>query len=111
VIHKPEPWSATDATKIITGLARDVFDLQLTQHARERMSERDIVTADLLHVLKTGSVHKSGELREPYSTHCYTIEGAVPTRGSLRLRIVVRPNVNVERKFIKVITTMWVDRS
>jgi hypothetical protein len=108
VIHKPEPWSATDATKIITGLARDVFDLQLTQHARERMADRDIVIADLLHVLKTGSVHKPGEAREPYSTYCYTIEGSVPTQNSLKLRIVVRPNVNVERKFIKVVTTMWI---
>jgi hypothetical protein len=110
VIHKLEPWSAADATKIITGLAHGIFELQLTQHARERMSERDIVTADMLHVLKTGSVHKPGQVREPYSTYCYTIEGSV-AKSSLKLRLVVRANVDVERKFIKVVTAMWVEHS
>lgn len=103
----PGEWSPADATKRINACARDrLLDLSLTEHAQQRLIERDLLTADLLHVLKTGFVYEKPEPSTQAGFFKYCIEGKSPNSGNRILRAIVIPDGRTE---LKVVTIMWRD--
>ena len=69
------------------------------------MADRDVIMADLLHLLKSGFVHDEPEpaTREHFK---YRIEGTTPNSDGRTLRAVVIPSGDCE---LKIVTVMWRD--
>jgi Domain of unknown function (DUF4258) len=60
--QKPQPWSPADATDSIRSLVREgKFTLALTNHASDQMKARDLISSDVLHVLRHGFVYEKPE--------------------------------------------------
>lgn len=103
----PGEWKPADATtRIRTCAASDDLDLDVTDHAREQMRERDIIMGDLLFLLKTGFVYDAPvrATREGYFR--YAVEGATPSSDGRSLRAIVIPSGGCE---LKIVTVMWRD--
>jgi hypothetical protein len=103
----PGEWSPADATRHINACAKDpLLDLSLTVHVHERLSDRDLIIRDLLHVLRTGFVYDKPEPSTQTGFFKYCIEGKSPNSGNRLLRAVVIPDGRTE---LKVLTIMWRD--
>ena len=77
----------------------------MAKHAKERLQERELIQADLLHVLKQGFVYNDPEPASRDGYFKYRIEGPTPNSGGRNICAVVIPGGTV----IKVITIMWRD--
>lgn len=107
--QKQQPWKPADATDSIRSISRDVkFTLDLTGHALEQMSERDIISPDVLHVLKHGFVYLDPEPATKIGCYKYKIESTSPA-GARVIRLVVIPWSNPPE--IKIVTVMWRDEA
>jgi hypothetical protein len=105
--QKRQPWKPADATDAIRSISQDAnFTLDLTGHARDQMKERDIVSSDLLHVLKNGFVYDQPEPATVEGCFKYKIESKSPA-GAREVRIVAIPWNNPPE--IKIVTVMWRD--
>lgn len=108
VISKPQPWAPGDATDTIRAIAKsDCLGLITTKHAREQMAERELITSDVLYVLKNGFVYDEAQESTRLGCFKYRIETRSPNSGSRTVRIVALPDA--DRCMIKVVTVMWVD--
>lgn len=103
-----EPWGPADATTAIRDAARhEKFRVTLTGHARQRMSERDLIMGDLLYVLKNGFVYAPPERATQPDLWKYCIETRSPNSGNRVVRLVVIRDVS--RLWAKIVTVMWAD--
>ncbi|XBQ16289.1 MAG: DUF4258 domain-containing protein [Oceanicaulis sp.] len=95
-----------DATKLINAFAADMgLSLTWTLHGKQRLRERSLIIADVMHVLCTGFVHVRPQ---PASRGFwkYQIEGASPNSGGRTVRVVVFPGPGPS---LKIVTVMWRD--
>jgi len=105
-----QPWKPADATLIIRRLANDSkLKLQWTKHAKDRLSERDLIISDVLYVLKQGIVYEDGEQSTQPGLYKYLIESRAPNSGNRVVRLVVIPDE--PRIWIKLVSVMWVDEA
>ena len=107
---KSGPWKPADATRKINKMAReDSLDLAWTDHAKERLEERDLLIGDVLHLLKTGMVYQEAEKSTRQSCYKYIIEGQTPNSEGRSIKAVVVAQENMQ--ILKIVTVMWADRS
>lgn len=111
ILTVPEqPWSQADATKYVQEIAQHpAFSLAYKLHAKERLAERNLITSDVLHVLKHGFVYKDAVAARAGGHFKYEIEGSSPNSGSRSIRLVAIPDYALIK--IKLITVMWVDET
>lgn len=103
----PGAWSPADATKRINHCAkRDDFQLSWTFHAKERLNERELIVADVLHLLRSGFVYEGPEEASRDNFFKYKIEGTTPNSEGRTVRLVIIPD---GRSAIKIVTVMWRD--
>jgi len=81
--------------------------LSYTDHAKERMYERGIRGADVVHVLKRGHVSVAPEPTNRPDCYKCKICAKTPNSGGRTICVVVIPNIG--RVAAKVITVMWED--
>ncbi|WP_417487738.1 DUF4258 domain-containing protein [Maricaulis sp.] len=77
-----------------------------TLHVKERLLERGLIEADLLHILKFGFVYEEGEAATREGYYKYRIEGTSPNSDGRTLVAVVIPSQSCA---LKVVTIMWKD--
>ncbi len=70
------------------------------------MAERDLVTGDVLHVLKHGFVYDDPEPSTQDGFFKYKMECRTPNSGGRVVRIVVIPSTG---NAVKLVTVMWKD--
>jgi len=100
-------WSPADASRHLNAMAADpLLNLSLTLHARERLSERGLIMADVLHVLGTGFVYEDPEPASRPDLWRYKIEGLSPNSHGRHVRVVVIPGPGPS---FKIVTVMWKD--
>ncbi|GGK23281.1 DUF4258 domain-containing protein [Salinarimonas ramus] len=103
-----QPWAPADATDRLRALARDPdCELALSSHARDRLGQRDLTTADVLWVLKTGFVTSPPQQVRSVGRFRYRIDGPAPNTGRRSIRVVVIPDE--DRCMLFVVTVMWID--
>lgn len=83
--------------------------MQLTQHAKDRMAERDLIMGDILHVLRNGFVYSDGEAATREGLYKYKMENKSPNSASREVRVVVIPSPTAAQA--KIVTVMWVDET
>jgi hypothetical protein len=103
-----DPWNKSEATEAIRKMAKsERLGLIYKLHARERLSERNLIMSDVLFVLKNGFVHNDAvkSTREGY--HKYAIECRSPNSGGREVRVIAIPDLETCK--LKIVTVMWVD--
>jgi len=73
----------------------------------ERLRQRDLLTGDILHVLKNGFVYDEPEESTQLGLFKYRMEAGTPNSGNRTVRVVIVPD-DRGHVIIKVITVMWV---
>ena len=105
--YKAQPWKPSDATDFVRRLAIDQnLTLDLTNHARDQMNNRDLIISDVLHVLKYGFILEDPDKATQPGCFKYRMEASTPA-GSRGVRVVAIPWVTPVE--IKVVTVMWRD--
>lgn len=105
---KPQPWSPADATDEIRALARQSsLKITYSQHAKERLEERDLAIGDVLYVLKNGFVYETASESTQPGLFKYAPESRSPNSGSRTVRVIVIPDP--ARVWVKIVTVMWAD--
>lgn len=107
-MRKPQPWSTADATIEINRMSKSAtLKLSYTSHAKERLSERELLVGDALYVLKNGFVYDEPEPSTQVGLYKYKIESRTPNSNNRFVRAVVIPDE--PSCHIKVVTLMWAD--
>ena len=109
--EKPDCWPIGKAEKHIHAYARATSSLELayTDHAEEKMAERDISVADIFRVLETGQIYDDPREGTKPGYCKYKICGKTANTRSRQICVVVIPDPH--KSAIKVITVMWRDVS
>lgn len=105
---KDEPWNTTDATYAIREMARHpALSIAYKVHATQRLVERGIIVSDVLHLLRTGFVHKDAVKATQTGWYKYIVEGLTPNSAGRKIGAVVIPNAEYLK--VKIVTVFWVD--
>jgi hypothetical protein len=96
-----------EATECIRKKCGPDLTLHWTQHAKDRLAERDLTMGDVLHVLRFGFVHDDAEPSTRPTAWKYRMECVTPNSGGRTVRIVVIPFAT--SCDLKVVTVMWAD--
>lgn len=102
-----KPWKPADATNEIRRLASSEIWLTYSDHAKERMGERDLIVSDILHVLKFGFVHQEAERSTRPGLYKYRMQSRTPNSGDREVGVVLIPDRH--NAHIKIVTVMWID--
>jgi hypothetical protein len=106
-IPSAQPLTPAQATRCIREKARDAaFSLVWTDHVAQRMEERDLLSGDVKHVLKFGTVHQEGVNATQKGLFKYAIEATTPNSNGRTVRLVVIPMPDCA---VKVVSAMWRD--
>ena len=106
----PGCWSSREAERRIRGYARAApIELAYTQHAEEKMEERDISAADILRVLEIGHIDDEPEEGTKPGYCKYKICGKTANTKNRQICVVVIPDPH--KPAVKIITVMWRDMS
>ena len=106
----PQPWSPAQATERIRAIAgRTQFVLSLTQHAKDQITERDLLVGDVLYLLKNGFVYDNGIPSTRQGFFKYQIECRTPNSGNRDVRVIGIPDWAANE--IKIVTVMWRDEA
>jgi hypothetical protein len=107
---RPQPWKPADAARIFNDMASDLdMDIKVTDHAQERMDERNLDLGDALYVLSRGTVHDDAEYDRKHRSFVYLIIGKSPNSGPRFVRCVVAPARDPKLCRITLISIMWRD--
>lgn len=106
---RSRPWPPAKATSELRKLAQQDFNLCLTAHAREQLTERDLIAGDLTHVLKHGFVYEEAEPSTREGYYKYKMECISPNSDGRTVRVVVIPGS--KPLDLKIVTIMWVDET
>ena len=103
-----ESLSSAKATKEINKLACDpLCNLSKSPHAEERLEERNILTGDLLYLLKKGFIYDVAEASTRKDLWKYRIEGVTPNSNGRTITAIIVPDFKT--KHIKIVTCFWKD--
>ena len=103
----PGEWTPANATQRINACAKsDRLTLAFAAHVHDRLEERDLIMADLLHLLKTGFVYDDPEPSTREGHFKYRVEGKTPNSDGRTVRAVVIPSTDCA---LKIVTIMWRD--
>ena len=103
-------FSPSKATDEVRQLAKtDRLDISKTIHAEDRLSERDILTGDLLHLLRNGFIYEEAEPATRSDLWKYVIEGETPNSAGRILCAVIIPDIT--NCHIKFVTCYWKDKN
>lgn len=108
-LGQAQPWKPADATDFIRQITKGDPTLVIRKHAKEQMSERGLITGDILHVLKRGFVYEAPEKSTRDRLYKYRMECSTPNSNSRTLRIIVIPCA--KDSLLKVVTIMWLDEA
>ena len=97
---------AAQATEHIRGKTGTHLHLHWTRHAKEQLLTRDLITGDVLHVLKHGFVYEEGEPATRQGLFKYNVECVTPNSGGRTIVVVVIPS---QANQLKIVTVMWKD--
>ena len=98
-----------EATKKINALAENPFlDLSKSPHAESRMAERNIISGDLLCLMRTGFIYDAAEPASREELWKYKIEGKTPNSESRVIIAIIIPDFKL--KHIKIVTCYWKDK-
>lgn len=75
-------------------------------HFKDRLFERGLIEADLLHLLKNGFVYDEAEESSRPEYYKYSVEGTTPNSDGRMLRAIVIPDGGC---VLKIVTIMWKD--
>lgn len=100
------PLGPREATELLRRIGNSDPDLRWTEHAKERLRERGLLSGDVLHVLKHGFVYEAGEATTRQGCFKYKMECNTPNSECRIVRIVVIPST---ANGVKLVTVMWVD--
>lgn len=107
-LSKKQAWTEARATNEIKKIAEsDDFDLWITKHASERMTERNLIMGDVLYVLKNGFVKSPPRASTQNGYFKYLVESTTPNSDIREVGVVVVPDK--AECGIKVVTVMWRD--
>jgi hypothetical protein len=102
--NMPRPPRPERLTHIIRFLAEDSDRVILSDHARERMDERDIVDVDVFRVLRKGSLKGAIEPgKRPREWRCKMVDRI---RGAREVGVVT---VVIQEERLFVVTVEWED--
>lgn len=106
---KPQPWSPADATDCIRNLAvHSALTLDLSEHAKDQMMDRDLFVSDIMHVLRHGFVYENPDAATKKGCYKYKVESTSPV-GPKVVRVIAIPWINPPE--IKIVTVMWRDEA
>lgn len=95
-----------EATRSINSCAKsDDLEIQMTQHAKERLLERDLLMSDLLFLLRNGFVYDEAQASTRPNFFKYNVQSPTPNTNGRALVATVIP----DECCIKVVTIMWKD--
>jgi hypothetical protein len=105
----PEPWTPAEATTRLNQIAKDpdAFNVSFKLHAFDQMDERDITTADVQYVMRTGFVYEPAVPATQPGLFRYKIKGPTPSSNNREVCVVVIPSMH--KSDVKIITVMWAD--
>lgn len=95
----------SEATTAIRGRCTPDLTLYWTDHAKDRMAERELIMGDILHVLKHGFVHDEAQSASRAAWK-YAIQCVTPNSGGRTVKLIVIP---CSDGGIKIVTVMWAD--
>ncbi|MDH2217930.1 MULTISPECIES: DUF4258 domain-containing protein [unclassified Agrobacterium] len=103
-----DPWLPNVATDKLRAIARDPkFTIAYKLHAKERLTERNLIASDVLYALKYGFVYEQAVPATRQGFFRYRVECKTPNSGSRAIGVVVIPNhVGC---YMKIVTVMWID--
>jgi hypothetical protein len=104
---KPMP-PAKATAHIRAKASSDSFLILYTDHATEQMAVRDLLSGDVMHVLRYGFVYDAGTPATQNTFFKYKMEGTTPNSDGRVVRVVVIPAVGCEAK---IVTVMWRDET
>lgn len=107
LIELVEPWNPAQATERLRKLASGSLDLSYKGHARDQLSERNLVVGDLIYLLKNGFVFVEAVEATRKQYWKYQMQCRTPNSNNREVKAVVIPDW--KRKGIKVVTVMWAD--
>lgn len=103
-----EPLSHEEAARVIAGLAKHpLLTLIMTEHAKDRMNKRGLLSGDVMFVLKSGMVREAPEASTQDGYFKYRMESLAPNSDSRMVGVVAIPSMRDRR--LKVLSVMWVD--
>lgn len=102
----PKPLTPRQATDLLRSKADEHLSLLWTNHAKERLQERELTMSDVIHVMKHGFVHEEAEPTTRAGFFKYRMVAATPNSGGRQVRIVVIPTPANQ---VKLVTVMWAD--
>ena len=107
-VARVEPWKPADATEEIRRLGNSRWlALTLTLHAKAQMPACDLITSDILFILKNGFVYDDPQAATRVHYFKYKMECETPNSNGRAIRVVLIPDA--ARNSAKIVTVMWVD--
>ena len=113
---KHRPLSADVATREIRKMARHplvslhyAHRVNYVGHAEERMAERNVMTGDILHILKNGDVLEEADNSLVKEFFKYKMQCITPNSGARSVGVVLIPYF--KKVEIEIITVMWIDEA
>ena len=104
----PQPWKPADATSEIRRLGCSPrLTVTYTEHAKDRMAERDLIVGDVLFIAKRGFVYEDPQAATQAGLYKYKMECETPNSNGRAVRAIFIPDER--REHIKLVTLMWVD--
>ena len=98
------------ATQQINRLSKkDFFTLSKTTHAEENLTKHEMLSGDLLYLLRNGFIYDAPEQATQPKLWKYIIESATPNSGGRTLCAVIIPDI--EKNHIKIETCYWKDKN
>lgn len=104
--------SPADATRFVNALARgDNFSINLSFHAKKRLQERNLISGDVLYLLKNGFVHSKGQKADGKAKNNndifkYIIEGSTPNSNG---RFICAAIIPAPDESVTILTVYWKD--
>lgn len=104
--------SPADATRFVNALAQcDNFSVNWSNHAKLRILERDLISGDILYLLKNGFVHSKGKKADGKAKNNndifkYIIEGSTPNSNGRFICAVIIPAPD---ESVTILTVYWKD--
>ena len=97
--------SASKALEIIRRLSEKSHNVRFTEHAQERMEERDITLFDIQNILKKGDI-KGNPTKCPKTKNGWICKIVRHARGNRDIGVIT---VIVNMEHLRIVTVEWED--